>query len=202
MSQTINCIECSCAIKKSLEKNSDFFPQLTKEEITREIKSLIEEKENKIESCICVNCLEEYFNISKNKATFAKNDIDIYIKSLKLLLLDISNQQLNDQIIFSDLNTEIKELIELKERLNKLKGNRNEIEKNLEKAKNELKDIKKKENNLYEDINKNIHDNEENENKLINLESKFNRLKKIYENICSGDEVNEEFGDNYIENDF
>ena len=186
MSDEIKCIACKSNIKTSKKVGIEFIPQLTREEKKAEINYLIDNQNyDNIHSCVCIDCIDEYIKLMKQKLNLEKDKHDNCIISIKDLLLDISNQDKINEIMNSVLNEQ--EVMDLKNRNNLLKKERIELENKISENKTESLMLRNEEENLCLKINKIVKEKEENNEYLKKLELKLKYLKNEYNNLMKNE---------------
>ena len=187
MSESVKCMDCDNRIKITKKGlGLEFIPQLKKEEKMAELNSLIQNKDyQKIHSCICIDCLRDYFHLMKEKTKEAKKMHKNYMTSLKDLLLDLSNQNEIDEIMRSTLNE--KEVKNLYNTYNQLKAERISLETKINKDKDEIIKLKKEEEDICIQLNKKIKEDEEKKQIMKKLNLKLANLKKQYSELIDTD---------------
>ena len=187
MTENVRCMDCSKIIKLANKKGIEFIPILKKEEKIVELNNLIKNQNYKnIHSCICANCLYEYFLLMKSKTEEEKTKHNNYMISIKDLLLDISDQENIDKIMNVVLNE--KEINDLKLQRNILKNERIKLEKTINENKKELKDLRAEEENICIKINKILRDKEENKEITDKLVLKLKYLQNEYDKLTKQDQ--------------
>ena len=160
---------------------------MTNDEIKSEINYLIDNKNlDNIHSCVCVNCLHEYFNIMKQKIEEEKAKHDNCVISLKDLLKDLSDQNDISQIMGSVLNDI--EIEDLNSKYKLFKKERIELEDKLNENKKELINLRKEEENICLNLNKKEKKKEENKEIKEKLKLKLEYLQRQYDEINKEDE--------------
>ena len=189
MSKEIKCIDedCSHNIKETKKVGINFVPQMTNDEIKSEINYLIDNKNfENIHSCVCVNCLHEYYNIMKQKIEEEKEKHDNCVISLKNLLMDLSNQNDISQIMGSVLNDI--EIEDLNSKYKLFKKERIELEDKMNENEKELINLRKEEENICINLNRKEKEREENKKIKEKLKLKLEYLQKQYDEINKEDE--------------
>ena len=189
MSEERKCIDedCNHNIKETKKVGINFIPQMTNDEIKSEINYLIDNKNlDNIHSCVCVNCLHEYFNIMKQKIEEEKAKHDNCVISLKDLLKDLSDQNDISQIMGSVLNDI--EIEDLNSKYKLFKKERIELEDKLNENKQELINLRKEEERIYINLNKKEKEKEENKELKEKLKLKLEYLLRQYDEINKEDE--------------
>ena len=189
MSKEIKCIDedCSHNIKETKKVGINFVPQMTNDEIKSEINYLIDNKNfENIHSCVCVNCLHEYYNIMKQKIEEEKEKHDNCVISLKNLLMDLSNQNDISQIMGSVLNDI--EIEDLNSKYKLFKKERIELEDKMNENEKELINLRKEEENICINLNRKEKEREENKEIKDKLKLKLEYLQKQYDEINKEDE--------------
>ena len=189
MSEAIKCIDEDCKhnIKETKKVGINFIPQMTNDEIKSEINYLIDNKNlDNIHSCVCVNCLHEYFNIMKQKIEEEKAKHDNCVISLKDLLKDLSDQNDISQIMGSVLNDI--EIEDLNNKYKLFKKERIELEDKLNENKKELINLRKEEESICLNLNKKEKKKEENKEIKEKLKLKLEYLQRQYDEINKEDE--------------
>ena len=189
MSEERKCIDedCNHNIKETKKVGINFIPQMTNDEIKAEITYLIDNKNvENIHSCVCVNCLHEYFNIMKQKIEEEKAKHDNCVISLKDLLKDLSDQNDISQIMGSVLNDI--EIEDLNSKYKLFKKERIELEDKLNENKKELINLRKEEERICINLNKKEKEKEENKEIKDKLKSKLEYLQRQYDEINKEDE--------------
>ena len=189
MSKEIKCIDddCNHNIKETKKIGINFVPQMTYDEIKAEINYLIDNRNfENIHSCICVNCLHEYYNIIKQKIEEEKAKHDNCVISLKDLLMDLSDQGDICQIMGSVLNDI--EIEDLNSKYKLFKKERVELEDKMNENRKELIDLRKEEERLCINLNRKEKEREENKEIKDKLKLKLEYLQKQYDEINKEDE--------------
>jgi len=189
MSKEIKCIDddCNHNIKETKKIGINFVPQMTYDEIKAEINYLIDNRNfENIHSCICVNCLHEYYNIIKQKIEEEKAKHDNCVISLKDLLMDLSDQGDIGQIMGSVLNDI--EIEDLNSKYKLFKKERVELEDKMNENRKELIDLRKEEERLCINLNRKEKEREENKEIKDKLKLKLEYLQKQYDEINKEDE--------------
>ena len=189
MSEERKCIDedCNHNIKETKKVGINFIPQMTNDEIKAEINYLIDNKNlDNIHSCVCVNCLHEYFNIMKQKIEEEKAKHDNCVISLKDLLKDLSDQNDISQIMGSVLNDI--EIEDLNSKYKLFKKERIELEDKLNENKKELINLRKEEESICLNLNKKEKKKEENKEIKEKLKLKLEYLQRQYDEINKEDE--------------
>ena len=189
MSEERKCIDedCNHNIKETKKVGINFIPQMTNDEIKSEINYLIDNKNlDNIHSCVCVNCLHEYFNIMKQKIEEEKAKHDNCVISLKDLLKDLSDQNDISQIMGSVLNDI--EIEDLNSKYKLFKKERIELEDKLNENKKELINLRKEEESICLNLNKKEKKKEENKEIKEKLKLKLEYLQRQYDEINKEDE--------------
>ena len=188
MSEERKCIDedCNHNIKETKKVGINFIPQMTNDEIKSEINYLIDNKNFEIHSCVCVNCLHEYFNIMKQKIEEEKAKHDNCVISLKDLLKDLSDQNDISQIMGSVLNDI--EIEDLNSKYKLFKKERIELEDKLNENKKELINLRKEEESICLNLNKKEKKKEENKEIKEKLKLKLEYLQRQYDEINKEDE--------------
>ena len=189
MSEERKCIDedCNHNIKETKKVGINFIPQMTNDEIKSEINYLIDNKNlDNIHSCVCVNCLHEYFNIMKQKIEEEKAKHDNCVISLKDLLKDLSDQNDISQIMGSVLNDI--EIEDLNSKYKLFKKERIDLEDKLNENKKELINLRKEEESICLNLNKKEKKKEENKEIKEKLKLKLEYLQRQYDEINKEDE--------------
>ena len=183
----LKCIDCGNEINIINDSQKDYTIGLNEEERIEEIKNLINSNNfsyKKIQSCICISCLNEYLHLIKQKTdnTISKNDE--YLESLCDLLKDITNLEANNDS--NELTTGVteEEIESLKKKYKTIQKDRISAENILNQNKNELNKLKNEEEEIYKKININNRKNIDYEENLRILKLKLKYLNKQYETIA------------------